>query len=77
MTTLKRIRKYRIELRENDHAPAHVHVVGVDVNALITLHALVVVGDLPKALKAEVMEYVTNNQTELLALWDNIHPTNR
>ena len=77
MTTLKRIRKYRIELRENDHAPAHIHVVGVDVNVSINLHTLIVSGALPKALKAEVMEYVINHQTELLALWDSIHPTKR
>jgi hypothetical protein len=77
MTTLKRIRKYRIELRENDHAPAHIHVVGVDVNISINLHTFMIAGDLPKALKSEVMEYVTTNQTELLALWDSIHPTKR
>ncbi len=77
MTTLKRIRKYRIELRENDHAPAHIHVVGADVYVSINLHSLTIAGNLPKALKPEVMEYVTNNQAELLALWDKIHPTSR
>jgi hypothetical protein len=77
MTTLKRFNKYRIELRENDHAPAHIHIVGADIDAMVNLHTLVIVGKLPKALKTEVLAYVTNNQKELLALWDSIHPTNR
>jgi hypothetical protein len=77
MTTLRRIRKYRIELRENDNAPAHIHVVGVDVNISINLHTLMIAGNFPKALKSEVMEYITTHRTELLALWDSIHPTKR
>jgi len=77
MTTLKRIRKYRIELCENDHAPAHVHVVGADVNAMIFLHDLRLIGTLPGALKGEVMAYLHDNQNELLALWNTLHPTSR
>ncbi len=41
MTTKQRFRnKYRLELRENDHGPMHVHFVGGDINAKIDLLTL-------------------------------------
>ena len=52
MTSKKRFRnKYRLQLREKDHEPMHVHLVGGDVNARIDLASLrVVAGVLPKNL---------------------------
>ena len=77
MTTIKRIRKYRVEMRENDHAPAHVHVVGADVNAVVFLHDLRVMGVLPASIKNEVMAYLNEQRTELVKQWNAIHTTSR
>ena len=50
MTSKKRFRnKYRLQLREKDHEPMHVHLVGGDVNARIDLASL-------RAHQAELIE---------------------
>ena len=44
MTSKKRFRnKYRLQLREKDHEPMHVHLVGGEVNVRIDLANLRVV----------------------------------
>jgi|GEM_PF-1496998 len=60
MTTKHRFRnKYRLQLRERDHEPMHVHLVGGNVNAKIDLLTLqVVAGAIPADLKKEVLAWV-------------------
>ncbi|MDO9011710.1 MAG: DUF4160 domain-containing protein [Gallionella sp.] len=71
MTTKQRFRnKYRLQLREKDHEPMHVHLVGGDVNAkfdLITLTLLA--GSLPVDLKKEVTDWLRDNQASLIEEW--------
>lgn len=71
MTTKKRFRnKYRLQLREKDHEPMHVHLVGGEVNAkfdLITLN--LIAGDVPTDLKKEVQAWLIENQLELIKEW--------
>jgi hypothetical protein len=71
MTTKKRFRnKYRLQLREKDHEPMHVHLVGGEVNAkfdLITLN--LIAGDVPADLKKEVQAWLIENQLELIKEW--------
>ena len=44
MTSKQRFRsKYRLQLREKDHEPMHVHLVGGDVNVRIDLASLRIV----------------------------------
>ena len=71
MTSKKRFRnKYRLQLREKDHEPMHVHLVGGDVNARIDLARLrIVAGSLPKDLKREVMAWLRAHQAELIEDW--------
>ncbi len=71
MTSKKRFRnRYRLQLREKDHEPMHVHLVGGDVNVRIDLASLrVVAGVLPKDLKREVMAWLRAHQAELIAEW--------
>lgn len=73
MTTKKRFRnKYRLQLREKDHNPMHVHLVDGEVNAKIDLATLeVVAGLIPAALKAEVLDWLKTNQADLIKEW---HP---
>ena len=73
MTSKKRFRnKYRLQLREKDHEPMHVHLVGGDVNARIDLASLrVVAGRIPANLKREVMAWLRAHQAELIEEWQS------
>jgi len=57
MTTKQRFRnKYRLQLREKDHEPIHVHLVGGEINARFDLATLALVaGSVPADLKTEVL----------------------
>lgn len=71
MTTKYRFRgKYRLQLREKDHAPMHVHLVVGDVNVRIDLAELrIVSGGMPDNLKDEVMDWLAENQMILIKEW--------
>ena len=71
MTSKKRFRnKYRLQLREKDHEPMHVHLVGGDVNVKIDLTSLrIVAGRMPIDLKREVMAWLYAHQADLIEEW--------
>lgn len=71
MTSKQRFRnKYRLQLREKDHEPMHVHLVGGDVNVRIDLASLqIVAGTMPAALKREVMAWLREHRVELIKEW--------
>ena len=71
MTSKKRFRnKYRLQLREKDHEPMHVHLVGGDVNVKIDLTRLrIVAGRIPIDLKREVMAWLHARQADLIEEW--------
>ena len=71
MTSKKRFRnKYRLQLREKDHEPMHVHLVGGDVNVKIDLASLrIVAGKMPMDLKREVMAWLKAHQADLIEEW--------
>ena len=68
MTTQQRfLNKYRLELRENDHEPMHVHFVGGDINAKIDLATLkIVAGAIHASLKKEVLIGLQENQAHMI-----------
>ena len=71
MTTKQRFRnKYRLQLREKDHEPMHVHLVGGEVNAKFDLATLALVGGtVPAGLLAEVSAWLQANQAVLIEEW--------
>ncbi len=71
MTTKHRFRnKYRLQLREKDHEPMHVHLVGGDINARFDLVSLELVGgDVPRELLREVKQWLVVHQAELIEEW--------
>lgn len=71
MTTKKRFRnKYRLQLREKDHEPMHVHLVGGEINAKFDLVTLELTdGVLPADLKKEVLAWLELHQIELIKEW--------
>ena len=71
MTTKQRFRnKYRLQLREKDHEPMHVHLVGGDVNAKFDLATLALVaGTVPAGVLTEVSAWLQVNQATLIEEW--------
>ncbi len=71
MTTKHRFRnKYRLQLREKDHEPMHVHLVGGHVNARFDLATLaLVVGTVPTGLLEEVTIWLKAHQLDLIKEW--------
>ena len=63
MTTKHRFRnKYRLQLREKDHEPMHVHLVGGEVNAKFDLATLALVaGTVPAGVLIEVTAWLRFN----------------
>lgn len=75
MTTKHRLRgRYRIELRERDHLPPHVHLVGGDVNVRISLETFACVGICPRDLCDEAVDWVKANSVSLMKEWKKWHP---
>ena len=75
MTTKHRLRgKYRIELRERDHLPPHVHLVGGDVNVRISLETFACVGSCSRDLCDEAVDWVKANSVSLMKEWKKWHP---
>ena len=74
MTSKHRFRqKYRIELRERDHEPAHVHLTGGGVDVLIQLETLESEGVCPSDIKAEALEWIEAHKDELMEDWKKWH----
>lgn len=75
MTTRHRFRngKYRLEIREKDHLPMHVHVTGGAFDVRIDLETLATMGRWPAGLKAEVLEWIALHRQELIEEWKRWH----
>jgi len=75
MSTKHRFRdKYRIELRERDHLPPHVHLTGGGVDVVISLESVAVTqGKAPAKVVQEALAWVSANQADLLKEWMKWH----
>jgi hypothetical protein len=71
MTTKQRFRnKYRLQLREKDHHPMHVHLVAGELNVRIDLLTLgIVSGHMPDSLWIEVRDWLNEHRTQLVKEW--------
>lgn len=71
MTTKQRFHnKYRLQLREKDHEPMHVHLVGGEINVRIDLETMAIVADtIPESLKTEVFSWIAHNRETLIEEW--------
>lgn len=75
MTTKQRFRqRYRLEIREDDHPPPHVHLTGGGIDVVISLETIAILqGWAPKTLLQEVLQWVRAHQHELLKEWKAWH----
>lgn len=76
MSTKHRFReKYRIQLREKDHLPPHVHLTGGGVDVLICLHLVVALrGQAPAVVLKEALDWVWAHREQLMEEWKRWHP---
>lgn len=76
MTTKHRFRngKYRLEVREKDHAPMHVHLAGGEFDVVIELGTMTSSGRWPSGLRREVMAWVAEHRDELIKEWKKWQP---
>lgn len=66
--------KYRIELRERDYLPPHVHLTGGGVDVVISLESVTVTqGRAPAKVIQEAIAWVQANQADLLKEWIKWH----
>jgi hypothetical protein len=76
MTTKQRFRqgRYRLELRERDHGPAHLHLVGGGFDVISELGTLESSGRWPSGLRVEVIAWIEAHREQLLEDWNRWHP---
>jgi hypothetical protein len=75
MTTKHRFRnQYRIELRERDHQPAHVHVTGGGIDLLVYLETFTTEGECPATVKREALAWIKEHAPTLIEEWKQWHP---
>jgi len=79
MPTVLRIRGLRIVIYPNDHLPPHVHVIGAEGEARISIGtashrpALLVNWGLGRGAIAMALTAIDENRQELQTRWDEIH----
>jgi hypothetical protein len=74
MTTKQRFNnKYALQIRERDHNPPHVHLIGGSIDATIDLATLECSGLIPAAVKREVLAWIKENHQELMEEWHIWH----
>ncbi len=76
MTTKQKFlnNKVKLQVREKDHLPMHVHLVGGIIDAEISLETLkIVAGSVPPKLLREVLEWVSDHNDELIEEWKKWH----
>jgi len=68
--TVARMGGFRIVLRNEDHAPPHVHVIEGDAEAMIQIAPTVLLAGLvlPRA-EREAADWIERNRDALLARW--------
>jgi len=75
VTTKQRFRnRYRLELRERDHLPPHVHLTGGEVNVRISLETFACCGSCPRDLLDEALAWIREHRDELMEEWRLWHP---
>jgi hypothetical protein len=74
MTTKYRFSNFRITLREKDHNPPHVHLMGPDFEAVISLVTLEVMdGSAPAKVLRHALRWIADNREELTQQWHTLH----
>ena len=75
MPCLIKINGIKICVYSNDHVPPHIHAIYADYEALIAIREVVVIrGELPTNKSRIALDYVRNNQADLLESFYQLNP---
>ena len=76
MSTKYRFRdSSRIQLREKDHPPPHVHLTGGGLDVMLSLETVeVMVGKAPPLIIKEALAWVRAHQVQSLEDWKRCYP---
>lgn len=74
MAKLHQIRNVVLRVWANDHLPPHFHAIGPDFEALVEIAGLTVLrGQLPAALRREVLGWAEANRATIAAEWNRVN----
>jgi len=75
MPTVLRAKGFVIKIHLNDHAPAHVHVLKAEGEAVITLQPVIILRfwGMRRRDLADAKRIVLENQAVLINSWKGIH----
>ena len=79
MPTVLRVEGFAIKIHLNDHAPAHVHVLKAEGEAVITLDPVIILRfwGMRRRDLADAKRIVLENQAVLISRWKGIHHEQR
>jgi len=73
MPVLQRFDGFVIRMYFEDHNPPHVHVVGPDFEAHVSIGDLAILaGEIPPKFSREALNWIAANKSSLLAKWEEM-----
>lgn len=74
MPVIHRFDSYVIRMYFEDHNPPHVHVVGPDFEALVSIEdGILIAGDMPAKCRREALDWIAVNRVLLAKKWEDMH----
>jgi len=72
MPTIKDFGSFRISIFFEDHNPPHVHVIGPDFHALVSIAgAEIIRGAIPARHRRRALRWIGQNRLALTACWND------
>jgi hypothetical protein len=72
MPTIKRFGNVRIAMYGGDHNPPHVHVIGPDFAAQVSLDGEIINGTFRGKKRRVVLAWILRNKSELTEIWHRL-----
>lgn len=75
MVTLHRGPNWKIAVYARDHGVPHFHIEGPGFRATVAIATLdVIVGAVPRRVLVEALDWASERQAELRAIWQELNP---
>lgn len=70
MPAIKDFGGFKIRMFFHDHNPPHVHVMGPEFQALVSIiDGAVFAGAIPSAFRQGALDWIATNKTQLMEMW--------
>ncbi len=75
MPTIIDLGAFLIRLFAGEHGLPHVHVVGADFAAVVTIQSCdILIGNIPPAHRKLALSWIADHQSELITAWNDMNP---